>query len=630
MNPLRIGRSSVSDATTGPADEGAAIKDKRGMDNLNYGVIGNCKSAALIDERGSIDWCCLPDFDSPSVFAKLLDERKGGHFTVEPEGDYAIRQQYVRRTNILATTFTQAGNAFEVIDFMPRYKTDNGSYHCPPDIIRYIRHLSGKPRVRITYDPRPAYAKNPVRTVVTPEFIKHFTERGAYESVYLYSDLPLEKIASSEPIEIAGDAFLLLSYNQKLVHPERDWALLELERTKVYWMGWLARTTVFSDYREAVERSALVLKLLSYQNTGAILAAVTTSLPETIGDVRNWDYRFCWIRDASMTIGVLTKLGHYNVAKRFLQFILDIIPFKDEKIQIMYGIHRQKALVERELNWLSGYEGSRPVRVGNAAFRQKQNDMFGIVMDVIYQSLRVFGQNLDNKEELWTVVRSLVRHVYDNWHNLDSGIWEFRTRRHHFTFSKILCWVAADRAMRIAHFFGKTADMHSYRKLRDRIKSDVLSKGVDPETGALTQFYGSQSLDSANLLAEPYGFCRANDPVYVSTVTEIYNRLCVDGLTYRYRDRDDFGEPHSSFTVCTFWMIKALYRIGRKDEARELFERVLTYCNHLGLFSEDIDVKTKRLLGNFPQGYSHLALIDAAMILSEVPEWFQQEDSFAT
>ena len=606
----------------------SVISDRNGMNNLNYGIIGNCKSAALVGDQGGIDWCCLPDFDSSSVFARLLDDRKGGFFGVEVEDGYATTQQYLRRTNILVTTFTRGGDAFELIDFMPRYKTDNGVYHCPSEIIRYIRHVAGRPHLRIMYDPRPAYAKCPVRTVVTSEFIKHFTTRGPYESVYLYSDLPLAKVAEGEPVAIDRDHFLLLSYNQKLMHPEIDWALLEMERTKVYWMGWLARTTVFSDYREAVERSALVLKLLAYQGTGAILAAATTSLPETIGDVRNWDYRYCWIRDASMTISVLTKLGHYNVAKRFLQFILDIVPFKDEKIQIMYGIHRQKILAERELDWLSGYEGSRPVRAGNAAYKQKQNDIYGIVMDVIYQSLKVFGQTLDNKEQLWTVVRSLVRHVANNWHNLDSGIWEFRTRRHHFTFSKILCWVAMDRATRIARFFGKTTDARHYHKLTGRIKADVLARGRDPETGALTQFYESRSLDSANLLAEHYGFLTATDPVYVSTVNQTYERLCHDGLTYRYLGRDDFGTPRSSFTVCTFWMIKALYRIGRKDLAKELFEKTLTYGNHLGLFSEDIDIETKRLLGNFPQGYSHLALIDAAMTLSDIPEWFHREDTF--
>jgi GH15 family glucan-1,4-alpha-glucosidase len=600
------------------------------MDNLDYGVIGNCRSAALVSVQGSIDWCCLPDFDSSSVFARLLDETRGGHFAVVPDNGYETTQQYLRRTNVLVTTFRRGNDAFELIDFMPRYKTDNGAYHCPPDIIRYIRHLSGRPRARIVYDPRPAYARYPVRVTINHEFIKHCTTRGPYESVYLYSDLPLTDIAEGKLTDIRKDHFLLLSYNQKLVHPEIDWALLELERTKVYWMGWLARTTVFSDYCEAVERSALVLKLLAYQKTGAILAAVTTSLPETIGDVRNWDYRYCWIRDASMTIGVLTKLGHYNVAKRFLQFVLDIVPFKDEKIQIMYGIHRQKILAERELDWLSGYEGSRPVRAGNAAYKQKQNDIYGIVMDVIYQSLRIFGQTLENREELWTVVRSLARHVANNWHNLDSGIWEFRTRRHHFTFSKILCWVAMDRAMRIARLFDKTTDAAYYGKLRDKINADVLAKGRDPETGALTQFYGSRSLDSANLLAEPYGFLKAKDPVYVSTVEETYERLCVDGLTYRYLGRDDFGTPRSSFTVCTFWMIKALYRTGKEKLARELFEQTLGYSNHLGLFSEDIDFESKRLLGNFPQGYSHLALIDTAMTLSETPEWFDRQDSFET
>lgn len=600
------------------------------MDNLNYGVIGNCKSAALVSNRGSIDWCCLPDFDSSSVFARLLDEERGGRFAVELDGPFEVRQQYLRRTNILATTFTNGTDAFELIDFMPRYKTDRGSYHCPPDVIRYIRPLSGTPSVRLHYDPRPGYAKDPVRATLTGEFLKHYTTQGQYESVYLYSSLPLKRIAEGRPVEIKQDGFLLLSYNQKLVRPTVDWAELELERTKVYWMGWLARTTGFSDYREAVERSALVLKLLAYQQTGAILAAATTSLPETIGDVRNWDYRFCWIRDASMTISVLTKLGHYNVAKRFLQFVLALVPFKDEKIQIMYGIHRQKVLTERELDWLSGYAGSRPVRVGNAAYEQRQNDMYGVVMDVIYQSLKIFGPTLDNQEELWTVVRSLVRHVANNWRSLDSGIWEFRTKRHHFTFSKVLCWVAADRAMRIAHLFGKTRDTRHYRALRDTIKADVLARGTDPETGALTQFYGSRSLDSANLLAEPYGFVSASDPVYVNTVNDTYKRLCIDGLTYRYRGRDDFGVPKSSFAACTFWMIKALYRIGRKKLARRLFQQVLSYGNHLGLFSEDIDFRTKRLLGNFPQGYSHLALIDTAMTLSDTPGWIEREEPVHT
>ncbi|MCF7975132.1 MAG: glycoside hydrolase family 15 protein [Phycisphaerae bacterium] len=598
------------------------------MNNLDYGVIGNCTSAALISKTGSMDWCCLPTFDSTSVFAKLLDKDCGGHFAINPVGHYRIKQTYMDNTNVLVTSLVQGEDAFELIDFMPRYRLDTGVYHCPPDVIRLVRYISGAPRIKVDYQPKPVYAKYPPCCVVNSHYVKHFTTKGSYESVYLYADLPLQAVADGSPITITKDVFFLLSYNQKLIHPTLPWVRLEMERTKVYWMGWLTKTTMVSDYQGYVERSALVLKLLAYQKTGAILAAITTSLPESIGSVRNWDYRFCWIRDASMTIKVLTQLGHYNVAKRFLQFVLDVIPYKDEKIQIMYGIGGQKKLVEMELDWLQGYEGSRPVRVGNAAYKQRQNDMYGVALDVIYQSLRFFGQNLDNKEELWTVVRSLVRHVRNNWHNLDSGIWEFRTSKKHFTFSKILCWVALDRAVHIAEFFGKRQYAHQFVTLRDRIKEDILTKGCDPKTGALTQFYGGTSLDSANLLAEQYGFLKPNDPVYVSTVKQSYEKLCVDGLMYRYRDEDDFGKPESSFMVCTFWMIKALYRIGEKQLAKDLFEQTLSYSNHLGLFSEDICFTTKRLLGNFPQGYSHLALIDTAMTLSDVASWYVNSDHF--
>ncbi len=598
------------------------------MNNLNYGIIGNCKSAALVDETGSIDWCCLPDFDSSSVFARLLDAENGGFFSIEPEGQYSIRQSYIDKTNILVTAFSNEQNAFEVIDFMPRYKADSGSYHCPPDIIRYLRIVKGRPIVRIHYNPRPAYAQNPVHCETSDVFIKYMTSKGAYESVYLYTDLPFDKVTEPHPVQLENDCFLLLSYNQKLFKPDMNWVQLEFERTKVYWMGWVAKTKVLSAYQKQVERSSLVLKLLAYQKTGAILAAVTTSLPETIGEVRNWDYRYCWLRDASMTISILSKLGHSNVASRFLQFILDIIPFKDENIQIMYPINHRRRLTEKELPWLAGYENTKPVRIGNAAVKQKQNDIFGIVLDALYQSLIIFQETLHNKEDLWTVVRTLARHIENNWKKLDSSIWEFRTEQKHFTFSKIICWVGMDRAARIAASFGKHADAHAYLNLRNRIKSDILSKGCHPETKALTQFYGGDSMDAANLLAKQYGFLLPTDPVYINTVTQTVESLCRDGLMYRYKTADDFGLPKSSFTTCTFWAIKSLFLIGQKQRAIEMFEQVLSYSNHLGLFSEDIDFETKRLLGNFPQGYSHISLIDTAITLSENPDWFDQGEFF--
>lgn len=587
------------------------------MNNLDYGIIGNCKSAALISRTGSIDWCCLPDFDSGSFFAHILDRENGGYFRIEPVSPYRIEQSYVSRTNILRTRFISRRNSFEIYDFMPRYITDTQNYHCPPDIIRFLRILCGNPTIQVHYNPRPNYARETVEKQITNHFIKHYTVDGVYESLYLYSDLPLDSIARGHPITLDKDCFFLVSYNQKLITPTLDWIELEFERTKVYWMGWTSKTAVLTKYPVQVERSALVLKLLAYQKTGAILAAVTTSLPEVIGEQRNWDYRFCWIRDASMTIHILARLGHYNVARRFLKFILDIVPYKDENVQILYGINPRRKVVESELPWLSGYENSKPVRIGNAAVRQKQNDIYGVLMDVIYQSLVLFSSTVDNKEDLWTVVRTLTRHVQNNWNKLDSGIWEFRTERKHFTFSKILCWVAMDRAARIAAFFGKKTDAEGYIQLRDQIKTDILKKGRDPQTGALTQCYGLRSMDAANLLASHYGFLEPNDPIYIQTVQETYRRLCVDGLMYRYRDPDDFGTPKSSFIACTFWMIKSLCQIGERDKAFYLFDHLLAHANHLGLFSEDMDFQTKRLLGNFPQSYSHIAMIDTILTLSE-------------
>ena len=599
------------------------------MNNLDYGIIGNCKSAALVSKTGSIDWCCLPDFDSSSVFARILDAEKGGYFSIEPMGQYAVQQKYLEKTNILMTEFSRGEHAFQVCDFMPRYRTETGRYHCPPDIIRFIRHLRGKPKIRIHFQPRPAYAQYPAHIETDPEFIKAMTTKGPYESVYLYSDLPLDKITAAQPVVIEQDCFLLLSYNQKLFRPGMDWVRLEYQRTKVYWLGWAAKTQALTRYQKQVERSTLILKLLAYQKTGAILAAVTTSLPETIGEVRNWDYRYCWLRDASMTISILARLGHNNVAERFLQFVLDVIPYKNEKIQIMYPIRHRGNLAEKELPWLQGYESCKPVRVGNAAIRQRQNDIYGIVLDVIYESITMFKETLNHKEDLWTVVRTLARHVKNNWNSLDSSIWEFRTEQKHFTFSKILCWVGMDRAARIAKFFKKDSDAKDYAYWRDRIKEDVLEKGRDPKTNALTQFYGGTAMDASNLLSQQYGFISHKDPVFIDTVLQTYQALCKDGLMYRYNSPDDFGLPKSSFTVCTFWMIKSLYLIGRQEQAVEMFEKLLSYSNHLGLFSEDIDFKTKRLLGNFPQGYSHIALIDTALTLSQSPQWFKESEDFS-
>jgi GH15 family glucan-1,4-alpha-glucosidase len=586
------------------------------MKSLNYGIIGNCLSAALISDTGSIDWCCLPNFNSSSIFASILDEKKGGNFAFIVDRQYKISQSYIRRTNILVTKFEAEKDKFEVVDFMPRYMSGYRSYYSPPDIIRYIKHKSGKPRFRINYDPKLEYAKYSTKTVVHKEYIKSYTTRGIYDSIYLYTNLDKEKVVSEEEIEIAGDAYFLLSYNQKVLTQTVDRAYLKLQRTKVYWLDWSERTRSFGKYNDEILRSGLLLKLLSYDKTGAVIAAPTTSLPEKAGGIRNWDYRFCWLRDASMVIKVMTNLCHYRVAKRYLDFIIDIIPDKSEKIQVMYGINRERNLTEKILGHLSGYENSAPVRIGNDAFRQKQNDIYGILMDVIYQQFKIFETSLDNSEALWTITRSIVKTVARNWKKPDRGIWEIRRTQKHFTFSKVLCWVAIDRAIKVADLINKKEYIKMWSGIRDEIKEDIYKNAWDEKLQSFTQHYGSKEMDAANLLMEPYGFINANDFMYISTVKNTYKYLGKDGLMYRYKNRDDFGLPASSFVVCNFWLINSLDRIGEKEQAVRLFGQLLKYANHLGLFSEDIDFKTKRLLGNFPQAYSHLALIETAVNLS--------------
>ena len=584
--------------------------------NLNYGIIGNCKSAALINEDTSIDWLCLPQFDSPSVFAKILDDQKGGHFLIKNLANYTIKQAYIENTNILRTEFRNKAAGFEVIDFMPRYKNEINLYYTPPEVIRIIRPLYGTPTLSIDYFPALEYAAAKTASYIKEDFIVSVYDHDNYDTLYLYSNLPKEDIKEGNQIELTQAAFFNISYNEKLQTPSLESCLLEFERTKLYWLNWCAKTPTYQYYNEVILRSAMTLKLLTYDKTGAILAAATTSLPESIGEVRNWDYRFCWIRDSSMVIRVISKLGHKKIVKDFIDYIIDLIPETDEKIQIMYGINKEKKLTETHLDHLSGYENSSPVRIGNAAYKQKQNDIYGILMDAIHVELVEFPLLFEKKEELWSIVKNIVWIVNNNWFLPDKGIWEIREEDKHFTFSKVLCWVAIDRAIKIANFLGKDKD--KWISLRDEIKNDIHEKAWNPAVGAYTQFYGSDALDASVLLMEQYGFIDALDERYIKTVKATERELSFEGLLYRYKNKDDFGTPTSSFTVCTFWFINSLYKIGEVDKAKTLFDQLLSYSNHLGLFSEDLDFKSKRLLGNFPQAYSHLALIDVAITFNKI------------
>ncbi|AXT59492.1 glycoside hydrolase family 15 protein [Aquimarina sp. AD10] len=590
------------------------------MNNLDYGIIGNCRSAALVSKQGSIDWCCLPQFDSPTVFGKLLDKEIGGSFGFVVDDSYTIKQSYIENTVILVTTFSNGLDIFEVRDFMPRYYKENGSYHSPPEFIRYIKHVAGKPSLKVIYDPKLEYAKGETSTYIKNDFVVSLTSNEAFDSLFLYTDFDKDAIVKGHDLTITSDHFFQVAYNEKLFTPNLKKAILEYERTKIYWLNWMERTPSYKRYNNYIARSAMTLKLLSYDRSGAILAAVTTSLPETIGEVRNWDYRFCWIRDASMVVKVISQLGHKNIAKRYLEFIINLITDKDEKLQIMYGINGEKELTEESLDHLSGYENSSPVRIGNAAYKQKQNDIYGILMDVIHQLLLNFNNDIENGEELWGITKGIVWVVSKHWQEPDKGIWEFRSEDQHFTFSKVLCWTAVDKAIKVAKMLGKTSKLARWQLLEEAIRQDIMEHAWSDSAQAFTQAYGVDDLDASVLLMESYGFIDAKHPKYVSTVKAIERELSNDGLLYRYKNKDDFGLPSSSFTICTFWFINSLYKIGEEQKAIKQFDKLLSYSNHLGLFSEDLDFKTKRLLGNFPQAYSHLALIETAINLSKITE----------
>ena len=586
------------------------------MSHLDYGVVGNCRTAALVSKKGGIDWMCLPDFDSPSVFAKILDTEKGGSFSFQTEG-YAVSQKYLDNTNILCTTFDGGENAFEVLDFMPRYKIGDYNYYLPPEICRYIRLLRGKPSVRICYEPALNYARGEMVHEQGAKYIESYVRTNERESIYLYSSLPLEKVLDGSEIMLTRHEFLLLSYNQKLIPIDVHRVYLDYQRTKVYWLNWNNRARKFTAYNDIIVRSMLVLKLMTYQRTGAVLAALTTSIPETIGEVRNWDYRFCWLRDASMSIETLLKVGHHGAAKRFMNFIQRIIDSKYNTFQIMYGIRGELKLTEETLDHLAGYMNSRPVRIGNAAYNQKQHDSFGYLMDVIYQYYYHFPGTLDEVEDMWEIVKNIACTVALNWRKPDRGIWEIRNEARHFVFSKVMCWVALDRAFQIAKILNMGDFAVTWKKEANKIQEDVLQNGWKEEIQSFSQAYDNLDMDSALLLMEAYGFISPEDERFKKTVAAVKQALFHKGLMFRYNNADDFGVPRSAFTICTFWLIRALYVTGEKEEARELFNRIITYGNHLGLFSEDLDFESKSQLGNFPQAYSHLALINTSILLSE-------------
>lgn len=593
------------------------------VNNYTYGFIGNCTSGALISEDCSIEWLCLPFFDSPSLFAQILDKDKGGYFKIIGVNTIQIKQAYIKNTPILKTTIETKDGIFEVRDYMPRFVNETGDYYCPSEIHRDIIVISGKPKIKVELVPMPNYALGQANVEIFPEYIKITSTEGEYNSFYLYTSLPKESILKGDPIELSDQSdFLALAYHEKISAIDREYFYIDYEKTKTYWLSWVQQTKIPKKHRDLVARSAITLKLLTFQKTGAVIAAPTTSLPEIIGGDRNWDYRYCWVRDGSMIIDLFIRLGHVRSSTKYLHYILDRMLLKHHNILVMYGINGERDLTESTLDHLAGYENSRPVRIGNGAFTQQQNDLYGELVETIYTFLSM-SQNSKRvvDEELWTVVRSLINEVNYYWSKPDSGIWEQRGPQQHYVHSKLMSWVAADRTAKIAKLINKKRYEEKCRILADKIKLEILKEGWNEEVGAFTMSYGSSNLDAANLLMLHYGFLKADDEKMIKTVQRSYEQLVKNNYTMRYTHDDGLGLPQNAFIVCCFWMINALYLIGEQDKAREMFDHIIKLMNPHGLFAEDVDINTGRLTGNFPQGYSHLAFIQTVLLLETDYDW---------
>jgi GH15 family glucan-1,4-alpha-glucosidase len=596
----------------------------------NYGLIGNLRTAALVGTDGSIDWLCLPHFDSPSVFAAILDDRKGGRFRIAPACEGVNHKQfYWPDTAVLVTRFLHNDGVGELEDYMPV----GGASEAPAELIRRVRVVRGKLPFRMECRPAFDYARARHESHLTAHRVRF---DGPGLSLGLGSPVPLQRDGDGVVADfVLGEGekvTFVLSVIGLGDRPEPCPGDCEAERlfreTVTYWRRWLSKCTYTGRWREMVQRSALTLKLLSFEPTGAIVAAPTCSLPESIGGERNWDYRYTWIRDASFTLYGLLRIGFTEEAAAFRDWLearwRDADGDGAGPLQLMYGIDGRAELTEETLDHLEGYRGSSPVRIGNGAHRQLQLDIYGELMDAVYlHNKYVEPVSYDS----WVRLRRLVDWLCDNWKREDEGIWEVRGGRRHFVYSKMMSWVALDRSLRLADKRSFPADRARWLKVRDEIYEDVMVKGWDSARKVFVQAYGSDALDASTLLMPLVLFMAPSDPRMLSTVDAIRRPvaaggLAADGLVYRYDPAiapDGLSGSEGTFNMCSFWLVEALTRAGRTDparleDARLLFEQMLGYANHLGLYAEQTG-NSGEALGNFPQAFTHLALISAAFNL---------------
>ncbi|HEX2173379.1 MAG TPA: glycoside hydrolase family 15 protein [Dehalococcoidia bacterium] len=591
----------------------------------DYALIGDCRSAALVSREGSIDWLCWHRFDSPSIFAALLDAEGGGRFRIRPAGDFRTERRYLPDTNVLETTFHTPTGSVLLRDLMPVAPEEEKRIHLAPDhlLLREIEGLAGEVDLEVLYAPRPRYGREQPPISDRGSFGFWCEAQGGV--LILRSDLPLGIGRTGRSVRgrvrvCGGDRHVLaIAYTDEapaVIPPIDERARQACDRTVAWWRAWAARCTYRGPHRDAVLRSALTLKLLTYAPSGAVIAAPTTSLPEWIGGVRNWDYRYCWLRDASFTLRAFFALGYHEEGTAFLNWMLHATRLTWPELHILYDVHGETDVRERELRHLEGYRGSRPVRVGNGAFDQLQLDVYGEVIDAAY----VFacrGGTFDRDTK--RLLRGLGQTVCRRWREPDEGIWEGRSGRFHHTHSKVLCWVALDRLIRL-HAAGQIdVPADRFRVQRDVIRRTVERCGYNPALGSYTQVFDGTDLDAALLLLPLYGYVAADHPRMRSTLDRIRSGLGAGPLIYRYRFGVDDGLPpgEAAFGICSFWAVECRARAGELDAARADFDWLLAYANDVGLFAEEIDPTTGAALGNFPQAFTHLGLINAALTLAE-------------
>jgi GH15 family glucan-1,4-alpha-glucosidase len=577
---------------------------------LDHGAVGNGQILALVAPTGAVEWLCLPRFDSASVFARLIDREKGGSFTfLAPDREAVGVGSYVRNTNVLITRFEQGDDAWEIVDFAPRLPRGLG-WTTPTRLVRILRPVRGKPRLRVRFDLRPEYAEQRAE----------FWERAAsYDvrwdggRVTLSTSLPVSFVNGTHAFLLERAQFFALDWGPCDETPTLTQLLADLDTTVAGWRAWVKTISLPSFAPEVVLRSALCLKLHAYNDTGAIIAAATTSIPEALGTPRTWDYRYCWLRDSAFVVEALRRLSHLHEGERFLRFLREVA--ESGPLQPMYAIDGGREMPERSLLHLSGFEGTGPVRVGNDAQTQRQNDLCGELVLSIDALLGDPRLDPTVSEGMFPLVRRLVEEAIVNAGTPDTGIWEFRTLLRHYTFSRVMGWAALYRGARIAQRLGHLDDAARWSAIADAEHTEIMRRAFSVKHGYFTQALDGEFADASNLLLPAIGFIDARDPRFTSTLAA-YERLLVrDGLMLRYRNADDFGETTSAFTICSFWWAEALALAGRLDDAVIVFQRVAAHANGVGLFSEDVDPPTSRRLGNFPQAYTHVGAINAAMTI---------------